>query len=123
MSASEKEMLTRLLGAMRHEIDELRQQVNELRQQPVAPVINTPVYPASYEQPADPQQIRITTAGHEDYSQAEEWHEDEARSLEDIERIKITQTLVTHHGSRKLAAVELGISERTLYRKIKSYGL
>lgn len=123
MSASEKEMLTRLLGAMRHEIDELRQQVNELRQQPVAPVINTPVYPASYEQSADPQQIRITTAGHEDYSQAEEWHEDEARSLEDIERIKITQTLVKHHGSRKLAAVELGISERTLYRKIKSYGL
>lgn len=123
MSASEKEMLTRLLGAMRHEIDELRQQISELRQQPAAQVFNAPVYPSDYEPHDDPQQIRFTTAGHEDYSQAEEWHEEEPRSLEDLERIKITQTLLKHNGSRKMAAIELGISERTLYRKIKSYGL
>ena len=123
MSASEKEMLTRLLGAMRHEIDELRQQISEIRQQPAAPVFNAPVYPSDYEPHDDPQQIRFTTAGHEDYSQAEEWHEEEPRSLEDLERIKITQTLLKHNGSRKMAAIELGISERTLYRKIKSYGL
>lgn len=123
MSASEREMLTRLLGAMRHEIDELRREVDELRQQPVQDVFQAPPYHPAYEHNDDPRTIRITTAGGEDYSQAEEWQEEEPRSLEELERIKITQTLLKHNGSRKMAAIELGISERTLYRKIKSYGL
>ena len=35
----------------------------------------------------------------------------------------IKKALVVHNGRRKAAADELGISERTLYRKIKEYGL
>jgi transcriptional regulator with PAS, ATPase and Fis domain len=35
----------------------------------------------------------------------------------------IKKALEKHNGKRKLAAKELGISERTLYRKIKQYNL
>lgn len=45
------------------------------------------------------------------------------RSLEDVERDMIAAALVRYGGRRKQAAQELGISERTLYRKIKEYGL
>lgn len=123
MSASEKEMLTRLLSAMRHEIDELREEVATLRQKPAATVISTPAYTPAYDQDNDPHAIRITTPNHEAYSQVEVWQEDEPLSLEDLERIKIKKTLFKHNNSRKMAAEELGISERTLYRKIKAYGL
>jgi two-component system, NtrC family, response regulator HydG len=43
--------------------------------------------------------------------------------LEDIERIFITETLAFTGGNREQAAQLLGIGERTLYRKIKEYGL
>ena len=44
-------------------------------------------------------------------------------SLEQLERDLIRQTLRSCHGRRKASAEQLGISERTLYRKIKEYGL
>ena len=44
-------------------------------------------------------------------------------SMEDIELELIKKSLERHNGKRKLAAAELGISERTLYRKIKQYDL
>ena len=48
---------------------------------------------------------------------------DESLSLEDKEIEMIKKALDKYHGKRKQAAVELGISERTLYRKIKEYNL
>lgn len=45
------------------------------------------------------------------------------QSLKDTEIEMITQALARHKGKRKLAAKELGISERTLYRKIKQLNL
>lgn len=45
------------------------------------------------------------------------------QSLEDTQREMIEQTLERCNGNRKAAAAQLGISERTLYRKIKEYGL
>ncbi|MEP0822802.1 MAG: sigma-54-dependent Fis family transcriptional regulator [Ignavibacterium sp.] len=44
-------------------------------------------------------------------------------SLDDMERQMIQRALDRHEGNRRLAARELNISERTLYRKIKEYGL
>jgi len=44
-------------------------------------------------------------------------------SLEEMERRMIEKALQKHHGNRRLAAQDLQISERTLYRKIKEYGL
>jgi len=54
-----------------------------------------------------------------------ETHEEveESLSLEDREKDLIKKALTKHKGKRKYAAAELGISERTLYRKIKEYNL
>ena len=51
--------------------------------------------------------------------------EDDMKDLKlaDMERHIIRQALVKNGGNRKAASVELGLSERTLYRKIKEYGL
>jgi DNA-binding NtrC family response regulator len=48
---------------------------------------------------------------------------EERLSLEDQERDLISKALEKHRGRRKNASIELGISERTLYRKIKEYGI
>jgi transcriptional regulator with PAS, ATPase and Fis domain len=48
---------------------------------------------------------------------------EESLSLEDREKELIQKALEKHRGKRKYAAAELGISERTLYRKIKEYNL
>jgi len=62
----------------------------------------------------------------ESYQDAEEYNEFENQkplTLEDMERQMIKKTLEKHRGKRKSAADELQISERTLYRKIKEYGI
>ncbi|MEY4521813.1 MAG: hypothetical protein RIT10_998 [Bacteroidota bacterium] len=58
---------------------------------------------------------------HTDYEVHEEV--EESLSLEDREKELIQKALEKHRGKRKYAAAELGISERTLYRKIKEYNL
>lgn len=57
------------------------------------------------------------------YYFAEEIEEEETLSLHDKELELIKKSLERHKGKRKLAASELGISERTLYRKIKQFDL
>ena len=48
---------------------------------------------------------------------------EESLSLFEQERRLIEKSLLKHKGKRKSAAGELGISERTLYRKLKEFGL
>ena len=69
----------------------------------------------------EPQQLTVTTE--DKYAYAEEIEEEETLSLQDKELELIKKSLERHKGKRKLAAAELGISERTLYRKIKQYDL
>lgn len=57
------------------------------------------------------------------YDYAEEIQEEKSLSLQDNELELIQRALDKHAGKRKAAAEELGISERTLYRKIKQYNL
>lgn len=57
------------------------------------------------------------------YSDREIFPEDAQVSLEDMEREQIAKTLREVRGNRRKAAEALGISERTLYRKIKEYDL
>ena len=57
------------------------------------------------------------------YSFVEDIEEEETLSLHDKELELIKKSLVRYKGKRKLAAAELGISERTLYRKIKQFDL
>ena len=57
------------------------------------------------------------------YHFAEEVEEEEVLSIQGKELELIRKSLERHRGKRKAAAAELGISERTLYRKIKQYDL
>jgi DNA-binding NtrC family response regulator len=64
----------------------------------------------------------------EDYEQLGEDNDnaaevEESLSIQDKEIDLIKKALAKHHGKRKIAAKDLGISERTLYRKIKEYDI
>ncbi len=78
--------------------------------------------------PQDSSYLQIEATKHnpkevDKYHFAEEVQEEETLSLQDKELELIKKSLERHQGKRKLAAEELGISERTLYRKIKQYDL
>ena len=64
-----------------------------------------------------------TTTQEDRYHFAEEIQEEETLSLQEKEIELIKKSLDRNRGKRKAAAAELGISERTLYRKIKQYDL
>jgi transcriptional regulator with PAS, ATPase and Fis domain len=70
-----------------------------------------------------PQESKQQENGSDKYSFAEDVEEEETLSLQEKELELIMKSLERHSGKRKLAAKELGISERTLYRKIKQYDL
>jgi transcriptional regulator with PAS, ATPase and Fis domain len=69
-----------------------------------------------------PPSVRINTSESHDIQDTEEIIE-ESLSLEEKEIELIKKALDKHNGKRKYAAEELGISERTLYRKIKEHNL
>ena len=74
--------------------------------------------------PIDPPVTQISKAESIDkYDYAETIEEEEPLSLQAKELEMIKQALIRSNGKRKLAAKELGISERTLYRKIKQFDL
>ncbi len=87
----------------------------EQRILPPAPIKTEPVKPTIYD--SDTYREPDT----EDYELHEEVQE--SLSLEDREKELIQKALDKHRGRRKYAAEELGISERTLYRKIKEYDI
>ncbi len=82
---------------------------NGMRQRPTQPEY----------QPGDP--IIVDQGMHRAYAESEVIDED--LSLANAEKELIKKALRKHNGRRKEAAAELGISERTLYRKIKEYGV
>ncbi len=77
------------------------------------------IYPLKFEASSEP---HIINGGFEDPIQEPEMLE-ESLSLQDKEIELIKRALKKHNGKRKIAADELGISERTLYRKIKEYNI
>jgi transcriptional regulator with PAS, ATPase and Fis domain len=66
--------------------------------------------------------IHIESVEKDNIQDTEEFVE-ESLSLEEKEIELIKKALEKHNGKRKYAAQELGISERTLYRKIKEYDI
>jgi transcriptional regulator with PAS, ATPase and Fis domain len=68
-------------------------------------------------------QIQQSTPDQNSYQYIETIEEDESLSLHEKEIEMIKKSLEKNQNKRKLAAKELGISERTLYRKIKQYDL
>ncbi|MGL5272002.1 MAG: sigma-54 interaction domain-containing protein [Phocaeicola sp.] len=134
---SEREILYQVLFDMRRDVTELKKLVNELMAER-ASLGGTPVQPAAttmgglYPEPthtlvasASLPTINITQpkvpVSKEEISYAD--IEPETLSLDEVEREMIKKALEKHHGKRKNAATDLQISERTLYRKIKEYGL
>ena len=134
-----------MISEMRNEINDLRQAVTQLAQglplpgtsvvpartagQPSAyPIIEPSMMPGrKSDQPVDntlhvipPHQ---TIDQPEEEFQESEMVEDEPLALDEREKRAIRLALERHGGKRTLAAKDLHISERTLYRKIKEYGL
>ncbi|QSS97710.1 sigma 54-interacting transcriptional regulator [Psychroflexus sp. ALD_RP9] len=70
-----------------------------------------------------PERSKIEKPKNDPYDFAEEVEEEETLSLHEKEVELIKKSLERNQGKRKPAADELGISERTLYRKIKQYNL
>lgn len=75
----------------------------------------TPAEAGHYQSDAEPYHDEV------EYQVVEE--QQKPMSLQDMEKQMIIKALEKHKGRRKAAAKELQISERTLYRKIKEYGL
>ncbi len=125
---SERELLYKILFDLRNDVTELKKLVNERRGEHTAPVVSAEkvsgeqavtYYPSKV--PAYPVSSH-TLKGDEDFQTPEEYVE-ESVSLDDLERQMIVKALEKNKGKRRKAAQELNISERTLYRKIKEYGL
>ena len=74
-------------------------------------------------EPKRPEIIHTQESPEDKYHFAEEIEEEETLSLQEKEVELIKKSLERNKGKRKAAAAELGISERTLYRKIKQYDL
>ena len=126
---SERDILYQVLFDMRRDMAELRQQVNSLMHGEVTPQHHpTGSGVAIMEhQISQPTTISIASTNsnkHDDYEiQDTEEYVEEVISLENAEKELIRKALIRCRGRRKLAAQELKISERTLYRKIKEYNL
>lgn len=134
---SEREILYQVLFDMRQDVTELKKLVHEIMEErgkvnSGAPV-PADVYYTSQPQVVTAQPLNISTIiptpvkevhkpGDDDIQDTEEYVE-ESLSLDEVEKEMIRKALEKHHGKRKAAAQDLNISERTLYRKIKEYGL
>jgi len=120
----DRELIFKLLFEMKKEIDHLKVVTQELmnRHPNMLPqVAQTSQMPANYHI-YHPNQGNDIVIEHKADDPPEEPKE-ENLSLEQKEKELITKALKKHNGRRKLAAKELGISERTLYRKIKQYDI
>jgi transcriptional regulator with PAS, ATPase and Fis domain len=134
---TERELLYKVLFDMKKDMNDMKLLINEimqgtandpgwkerheqvldrLRPEPMAQVIHT--HEPSVTIQAAPAQPVVTVSPIQDHEDLEE-----SLSLEDKEKEFIRKALQKHKGRRKLAAKELGISERTLYRKMNEYGI
>ena len=119
---SERDLLYKVLFEMKHDIAELRHTVNELTNR--QNTVNTS-YIESTPVAIDPVTIEpdFTEIVPSEEIVHEQHHITENLSLEQNEIEMIKKALEKHKGKRKDAAKELGISERTLYRKINEFGI
>lgn len=138
--SSEREILYKVLFDMKSDLNDLKKLTLELMKNGNAQDVQKKnegliqkIYgneDEDFEDTADnlevlqlPQQPVVNEPIQDKYLYAEEVEEEETLSLQDKELELIKKSLERHHGKRKQAAEELGISERTLYRKIKQYDL
>ncbi|HOA37394.1 MAG TPA: helix-turn-helix domain-containing protein, partial [Flavihumibacter sp.] len=134
--ANERELLYKLFFDMKKDVTELKKMFVEILQNPgeaAAAAAYTKEsllrdYPASVElqSPVSTQAIyhqpqTAVLMPHDDIQEHEEV--EESLNIMDKEKELILKALRKHKGKRKDAASDLGISERTLYRKLKEYDI
>ncbi|MBO5186105.1 MAG: sigma-54-dependent Fis family transcriptional regulator [Prevotella sp.] len=132
---NEREILYKILFELRGNVNDLRREVGQLKKQldgkqsgtimakedskiAMNDSTRTISTPQIYIQ--EPQKHVAEDAIAEEYIEPE--REQESLNLNDVERQMLEKALERNGGNRKKAAQELGISDRTLYRRIKQYG-
>lgn len=128
---NEREMLYKILYELRGNVSDLRRDLNSMRKQLEEGAVHTTAHSfASTHTPnvpvvASKAPLASETANEEtvEEADAEEISEPSSLNLSDIGRQMVEKALIRNNGNRKKAAQELGISDRTLYRRIKQYGL
>lgn len=137
----EREVLFKILFELKGSVAELQREVNELKKrtgQDLLPVAHThslyldpEMKPAAedaiaeeYIEPEKERKIEgEATKNTEEDSRRPHEVERESLNLNKLERQMLEKALERNGGNRKKAAQELGMSDRTLYRRLKEYGL
>ncbi|MBR4837278.1 MAG: sigma-54-dependent Fis family transcriptional regulator [Bacteroidales bacterium] len=128
-SISERDLLYKVLFDMKKDITELRKTVDELTsgQIPTATPMPqqhiTPIKATVINRVDDSNLVEYENTQDAEVEYLQEKQSNDSLSLQDKENEVIIKALRKYNGKRKDAAKELGISERTLYRKIKEYDI
>lgn len=129
--ASEREILYKILFDMKKDMNDLKRLVYDLMQnnpevahqaEPTTSLVLRNLYENNndFKAPIPAANVNFTK---EENIQDTEAVIEESFSIEEKEKELIVKALGKNHGKRKLAALDLGISERTLYRKLKEYNI
>ena len=129
--ASEREILYKILFDMKKDMNDLKRLVYDLMQnnpevahqaEPTTSLVLRNLYENNndFKAPIPAANVNFTK---EENIQDTEAVIEESFSIEEKEKELIVKALEKNHGKRKLAALDLGISERTLYRKLKEYNI
>ena len=133
---SEREILYKILYELRGNVSDLRRDLNNVRKQleTYRELEETAHYrhlategaqtlPATTQDAFHPDDKEVEDAVAEEIQETRPQKEEESLNLNDNQRQMVVKALERNNGNRKKAAQELGISDRTLYRRIKEYGL
>ena len=121
----DREFVFKAIGMLRHEIEKLKLEIEDLRQGNAVRTASPQAAPQSflpYHQEVPHELVPEAEEFVED-EKTDETHDGQLPTKDDLERELIRKALIRFNGHRKQAADQIGISERTLYRKIKEYGL
>ena len=126
----QREIVFKFIAELQREVQELKSTVMQLTQNPQIFVHGSHPHHILPETPmSDGGQYPLVTAHEHHGAEPEQYDDSEVLddasdySMEGLEKNAIIAALRRNKENRKLAAQELGISERTLYRKIKEYGI
>ena len=126
---NEREILYKILFELRGNVNEMRREMSQLKKrldETQGQQISTPAVPTTQLAPlqtVSPVQhvSPVVDAMAEEYIEPEK--EPENLNLNDLGKAMLEKALERNHGNRRKAAQELGISDRTLYRRLKQFGL
>lgn len=125
----ERELIYKYLSEMKDEVKELKEMVNKMammKDDKLQSDIHDEDIPVKISHAyalAGPKTIAMTTSKKEMALIDEPEVVDDSCSLVETEKELVKKALIKHNNNRRKAAEELGISERTLYRKINEFGL